>query len=255
MGSLKSNPIVFATKILSHRLPAIIVSFIYCFFNSEVNELFKLYFQKLALGREIDIDALRRRSTISNGSRRSSHRKSFVESRSDSKLDGKNDCKNDGKNDGKNEGKKDGMHENKHVGRVRGVSSCSRISTDGTKLEHKIDNISRNSVVVFRTGDDYVGHAHFEQEPETPRDSSSRKSSGRKSLIFNDLRLLTKSMFVNTRRNSEKRTKIVCEKETDIRLLETDTNSRNMTLVNSDLQNALQAPGHNAARNSTSLPN
>ena len=245
--SLKSNPIVFATKILSHRLPAIIVTFIYCFFNSEVNELFKLYFQKLALGREIDIDALRRRSTISNSSRRSSHRKSFIESRSDSKLDGKNDGKIDGKKD------------NKHVGRVRGVSSCSRISNEGnTKTEYKIENQSRNSAVVFKTGDDYVGQTHFEQEAEPPTDSGSRKSSGRKSSILNDLRFFTRSMFVSTRHNSQKRPKIVCDTGTDIHLLETDLNSGKMTPVNSDLQNTLQAPGHNetrynATRNSSSL--
>ena len=119
-NNLKTNPAILATKILSHRAPAIIVACIYCFFNGEVNELLKLYFQKLALGREIDIDALRRRSTISNSSRRSSHRRSFE------KNNGKNCGSNMEKNNSRTSAIVGEVYENNNLSRSSSRNSSRR---------------------------------------------------------------------------------------------------------------------------------
>ena len=56
-----------AAKTLFSRIPGFLVSIIYCFFNSEILTEIQKQWQAWQTGQELELDALRRRSTISNG--------------------------------------------------------------------------------------------------------------------------------------------------------------------------------------------
>ena len=56
----------FFMKSIFNRMPGILVALIYCFFNSEVQTEFLTRLRAFNLGREVEMDAYRRRSTISN---------------------------------------------------------------------------------------------------------------------------------------------------------------------------------------------
>jgi len=56
----------FFMQTIFNRMPGILVALIYCFFNSEVQTEFLTRLRAFNLGREVEMDAYRRRSTISN---------------------------------------------------------------------------------------------------------------------------------------------------------------------------------------------